>query len=163
MPNTSPFAKVAANASCVAAHSMYSAFSSGTPNQFGNFSISALQVALFCIGSLISVTLHIETSGSGDSAVGVRNCLKQVAIQVSKIQSSTTVVVVYFSRQNPTWIRPIVEPLFADAFKRLVEVILTHQKRVMLGGNFRFDFMEVERYAVAKFDHQKRAKLIGLR
>src|SRR5882672_3451133 len=78
-----------------------------------------------------------------------------MTIRVLEINPAAAVVAVDFAGAAQTGVGPMRKTLRTDAGERSIEVFFADQERIVLGGDFAFGLVAIERDAVAQFDHQK--------
>src|SRR5207245_7405353 len=89
------------------------------------------------------------------AAVRAGDDLQPVTVGVVEVQAAAAVVVV--DRPGPALagIRPIRQPPVPDAAEDGVELVLTHEERVVLGDDLSAGLCEVQRDGVVGLDHEK--------
>ena len=93
--------------------------------------------------------------GLAAAAVGPGNDLQQVTVRVFEVQSAAAVPVVDHPKPGLAGICPVREALATDMVKGRIEVLLTHEERVMLGRYRPCGLGEVERDALVSPELRK--------
>src|SRR5438094_6395355 len=95
---------------------------------------------------------------SAAAAIRPRDDLEQMTVGIFEIDTAAGIVVVDPEALMLTGIGPILELPLAQAAENLVEFVLAHQKRVMLGRDLAVRVVKIERDTVARRDDEKRSE-----
>jgi hypothetical protein len=87
---------------------------------------------------------RVRPRSRGPSAsIGTRDDLQQVSVRVLEIYATTVIPRVRLIAFSTEWIRPVGKVSGANATEDLVELDLTHEKRIMLMCDVSFGVQEI--------------------